>query len=1074
MEFRLLGPLEVRDANRVVAVGGPRARALLAILLLHANEVMPADDLVFELWTKPPDTAGNSLQAHISRLRKALGSARLVTQKPGYLLKLADGERDVERFEALVAEGRQALANQEPLRAGATLREALALWRGPALADLASEEFAGAEIRRLEEARLGAIEERIEADLATGRHAELAPELELLTVEYPLRERLRGQLMLSLYRCGRQADALEVYRETRRKLVDELGIEPSPALRRLETAILLQDSVLEPVVSPRPTSIRLEANTSASTRMVGREAEAAYLGQIFRSVAERRGCHLATVLGAPGIGKTRLAFEFTHSLPGTAVAVIGRCLANQEGAGLWPLAEILKQLAPGTNPNAIRHILDGHEQSDPIAERLAAAANVPASVQDAEDLSWAFRRLLEVLAQRRPHIIVIDDLQWADERLLDLVDFVTEWSRDAALMFVCLARPELLDRRPAWGTGKLNASVLTLDPLLTTDADHLLDQLVASSPIAAEDRREVLDIAAGNPLFMEQIVALTLERLPDGVALPPTIPAIIRARLALLSSDELHILSCAAVVGREFWLRAVSHLSGTGVREVVLAVLRRLMRKDFIEPDWTSVPGEEVFRFRHGLLRDVTYAAIPEIDRASLHEAFADWLESSPPAASLELDELIGHHLEQTYHLRRSEGSSVEREALARRAAGLLGAVARREVASTGLAARVATLRRAAALMPRREAAKADLLADIGADLQEMGQWEEATEHYAEALEIAKEVRDDGLRAYVSLRLSQCRLRTDAGIRMEDFIDEGVRVLARLEELRSADYSARVRATLGSAFIFEGKPERARTLLEQVLRETDGPSMRLVNVCKRLLAAAWLWGPVPTSRAVKLCEELLENNPPLRVAASAYRSLALLEAMQGNFSTARTLASRDRGILQDLGLLPAAAAATEVYGAVELLAGDPRRAEELLQPALATLVALSDAWYVGGVMSTLAEACYLQGKLGDAWELTEKLGQMEIRDISVTIRAGSVRSRVLAIEGDSAAARKEAARAIELAAHTEMPNDRAAALFACAEVLHRLGQLHKARSRTAEAIQLWERKGNVVSARRAKAITKGY
>ena len=376
--------------------------------------------------------------------------------------------------------------------------------------------------------------------------------------------------------------------------------------------------------------------------------------------------------------------------------------------------------------------------------------------------------------------------------------------------------------------------------------------------------------------------------------------------------------------------------------------------------------------------------------------------------------------------------------------------------------------------MPRREAAKADLLADIGADLQEMGQWEEATEHYAEALEIAKEMRDDGLRAYVSLRLSQCRLRTDAGIRMADFIDEGVRVLARLEELRSADYAARVRATLGSAFIFEGKPERARTILEQVLRETDGASMRLVNVCKRLLAAAWLWGPVPTSRAVGLCEELLENNPPLRVAASAYRSLALLEAMQGNFPAARTFASRDRGILEDLGLLPAAAAATEVYGAVELLAGEPKRAEKLLQPALATLVALSDAWYVGGVMSTLAEAFYLQGKLGDAWELTEKLGQMEIRDISVPIRAASVRSRVLAIEGDSAAARKEVARAIGLAAHTEMPNDQAAALFACAEVLHRLGQPGKARARTAEAIQLWERKGNVVSARRAKSITKGY
>src|SRR5215471_882699 len=210
MLFRLLGPLEVQENEDSLPVGGPRQRALLAILLLHANEVMPTDELVRDLWDAPPETAENTLHAHISRLRKVLGASRIVTKRPGYLLSLEEGERDLEHFQALVSQGRDALAAGDPEEAGRLLREALGLWRGAPLADLSPERFGGAEIRRLEEERMSAVEDRVEADLAAGRHVELVPELEQLTTEHPLRERLRGQLMLALYRCGRQAEALDV------------------------------------------------------------------------------------------------------------------------------------------------------------------------------------------------------------------------------------------------------------------------------------------------------------------------------------------------------------------------------------------------------------------------------------------------------------------------------------------------------------------------------------------------------------------------------------------------------------------------------------------------------------------------------------------------------------------------------------------------------------------------------------------------------------------------------------------------------------------------------------------------
>jgi DNA-binding SARP family transcriptional activator len=244
MEFRILGPLEVVDGGRTLTLGGPRQRALLALLLTRANHVVSSDSLIDALWgSDAPRTALNALQYHVSKLRKSLTpSEAIVTEGPGYVMRVTPDELDLLRFERL----REAAHDAQPDEAARVLRQALSLWRGPPLVDLAREEFAQAEIRRLEELRITTVEQRIDADLALGLHHDVVAELESVVREHPLRERLRGQLMLALYRSGRQAEALNAYRDMRRVLVDELGLEPSPALQELEQAILRQDAALLP------------------------------------------------------------------------------------------------------------------------------------------------------------------------------------------------------------------------------------------------------------------------------------------------------------------------------------------------------------------------------------------------------------------------------------------------------------------------------------------------------------------------------------------------------------------------------------------------------------------------------------------------------------------------------------------------------------------------------------------------------------------------------------------------------------------------------------------------------------
>jgi predicted ATPase/DNA-binding SARP family transcriptional activator len=377
LSYRLLGPLEVYDGDRPLQLGGTKQRALLAMLLLNANRVVSSDRLIDALWgEKPPETAQTALQVHVSHLRKLLepdqgrrGHEVLVTQAPGYVLRTGEEQLDTVGFDRLLESGRDALAGGRAELATRTLAEALSLWRGPPLAEFSYEAFAQVEIDRLGALHLEALEERIEADLALARHAEVVGELEALVVEHPLRERLRRQLMLALYRSGRQAEALGAYQDARRVLVDELGIDPSTELQALEKAILNQDPTL--AVEAGAPAVRTNLPVPP-TPLVGREAELAALRERFGSPDVR----LVTLTGPGGTGKTRLALELARSLLGRyedgvflvelapiddpliALGAIAQALGVKEGAA----GSLLDNLAGHLHDKHVLLVLDNFEQ----------------------------------------------------------------------------------------------------------------------------------------------------------------------------------------------------------------------------------------------------------------------------------------------------------------------------------------------------------------------------------------------------------------------------------------------------------------------------------------------------------------------------------------------------------------------------------------------------------------------------------------------------------------------------------------------------------------------------------------
>ncbi len=445
LEFRLLGPLEVWREGRPLRLGGERQRALLALLLLHANEVVSRERLIEELFGDASETGANALQVGISRLRRLLGDERtsngdgsvLLTRPPGYLLRADAEQLDVASFERLLGEGRQALAGGDAFSAAATLREALALWRGPALADLALLEFAQPEIRRLEELRLSALMERIEADLALGRTSEVVPELEALVEANPLQERLRGQLMLALYRAGRQADALEVYRKTRDLLRDELGLEPSKALQELERSILRQEAALDIEAGPVTAEAEVEFAVCPFKGLASFDvADAEFFFGRERAIAELvarlTSATFVGVVGASGSGKSSLVRA------GLLSALAAGALPGSER---WRLA----LMRPGPEPcSELRRVLGGQALASALGglrpgERLVLAVDqleeVFTACDDEEERVLFLSALAEAALDRDRRAVVVVSLR-ADfyGRLAGYPRFAEQLSRNHVLL----------------------------------------------------------------------------------------------------------------------------------------------------------------------------------------------------------------------------------------------------------------------------------------------------------------------------------------------------------------------------------------------------------------------------------------------------------------------------------------------------------------------------------------------------------------------------------------------------------------------------------------------------------------
>lgn len=1276
LEFLILGPLEVRTDGRLVPVQGFRQRALLAMLLLHANEVVASGRLLDELWGAEAGTDTAVLRVRISQLRKALRGAGcdelLQTRPPGYVLEFDRERLDLGRHERLTAEAGLVLEH-DPARAAARLREALALWRGPPLADFAYEPFAQTTIGRLEELRLTTLEKWIEAELASGREREVVGELRTIVAEHPLREGFRAQMMLALYRAGRQAEALEVYQQTRSLLVTELGVEPAPALQELHRAVLAHDPSLDrppvqalasitanlappapPAVARRewrktvtilvcdvaPASVggRLDAEvmrrvmecchqTSAEivtrhggtvetfagdvvmavfgipaaheddavralraaievrralvvlndeldaqwkvrlsprfgldtgevvtgdaapsqalisgeavpvasglqraaepgeillseatcrltggairaesanlltgtgsrkaaawrllevragasaisrrfdTPFVGRARELAQLRSAYeRTCGEKSPC-LFTVFGEAGIGKSRLAAEARIELLAEARVLVGRCQPYGEGITFAALREIVRQALGGEPAHALGLLLAGEPDGARAAGAVGRLLGLTPAGTTLEEGFWGVRRLCEQLARPRPLVLVFEDVHWAETTMLDLIEYIAENAREAPILLLCLARHELLDQRPQWGGGKLNATTVTLEPLTEPESGMLAGWLIRDLGAAEATRARVVQAAEGNPLFVEQLVAMLADGQWDGgeLQLPGSVEALLAARLDLLGPAERVTLECASALGDRFPVAALAQLAPPDLRTLLPRHLEALVRKELLRP--ARLAGGDGYRFRHILVREAAYRRLPKNERADLHERYASWLESLPDLnMSGGRAELLGYHLERAHAYRLQLGPRDPRiPLLAKRAAAHLTTAGAEAFARTDFRAADQLLARATALMASDDPHRPALLYDRGTSLLTLGRMADADAVLVQAVEGAHAIGDT--RTQWRARIDRVFAQTEADPATLSVSDQ-----ARLaRETRRAleplgDERGLARAWLVAASVEDRRGQAAKKA--QAAEQT----LRYARRCGIYREQAWgLWtlaeailtGPTPVAAGIARCEQLLQGREELRVGdVGVLGTLALFRAMQGQFECGRQMIAQGRELMENLGHSNPLVATMCWRGELELLAGDPAAAEAVLDEARHH-AAVSGMLETGAIITALlARALLWQGRD------TEAEGLVDVARAGAPPDSRPAQARWRSLLAAVHVARGQADDAVALAAHANRllrPTDllplRADVLMDLASALAARGDTAKATRAGKHALTLYTEKGNIVTAQRAR------
>jgi class 3 adenylate cyclase/tetratricopeptide (TPR) repeat protein len=788
--------------------------------------------------------------------------------------------------------------------------------------------------------------------------------------------------------------------------------------------------------------------------LIGRADELARVRSEYERARDTPTSGLCTILGAAGLGKSRLASEFAASVEDEATVLVGRCLSYGEGITYWPLAEIVSELRRRPETAAL------------VDERVAAAVGLADAPSSTEETFYAVRKLLETLAEERPLVIVLDDVHWAEPTLLDLVEHVVDWSTDAPTFFLALARPDLLDSRPSWAATRENMAHLRLEPLGEAEADALLGSL-AGADVGDAVRRRVAEAAEGNPLFLEQMIALLAEDGHGETAVPPTIQALLAARLDRLALEERAVLEPAAVVGKEFWRGAVVELAPPETE--VSAVLQRLVRKEFVQPDRSSLPSEDGLRFRHVLIRDAAYAGIPKERRTDLHERFAAWLERTAP----EYAEIVGYHLEQAYRYSRELGPPGEREQeLAQRAAEHLGSAGRRAYARGDVNASVNLLERALALLADEDPLQFELVPDLAWSLEYSGRIDEAEEVLRRALERASALGRDRDAAVARVDLASLRYshRTDAKV---DEIHEATRIAFPIFE-QAGDDRGLARSWLlvshesWASCRWAALTDASETALLHAQRAED---KALVREVQRWLAMAYYFGPLPVSEAIARLRRQGQMEEPGQDRASALTFLAGLEGLRGNFDLARKLYREGSAEFEELGMFIRIGGRSMISGHIELLAERPEAAEEQLRRGFEVLKGMGEEGVLSTVAANLAEALCRQGRFDECEEVTRiSESAAQPGDMATEIGWRVARASALAGRGELEEADRLSSEAVELAEATDDLFHHGQALLRRGEVLALAGKREKARASFEEAIRRYEAKGAVAAIPRARRL----
>jgi class 3 adenylate cyclase/tetratricopeptide (TPR) repeat protein len=862
--------------------------------------------------------------------------------------------------------------------------------------------------------------------------------------------------------------------ETARLLGDAADTDPIDPLSVKGKALPVSASRLRSVGSELS-----EAPTRATPPFVGRDRELELLRAAFAEVSASRQPRLVTVLGPAGIGKSRLVRALLAEIREQATAVVGRCLPYGDGITYWPVAEIMRALSGAPTEAAVAALAGGggpSEESELVAARISRAAGFTPGTVSVEEAQWAVRKLMEHVARERPLVVVVEDIHWAEPSLLDLLEHVGALSANVPLLLVCIARADLLEERPSWPLiARERAATVTLDPLAPNKAEELLDRLTGRGELAEDERDRFLTAAEGNPFFLQQMVAMRTEARGEGIAtIPPTIQAVLTARIDRLPRAERTALERASVEGRTFHRGAIAELLPQADRSDLDASLDAIVGRGLIRPARPEFANERAYAFDHILIRDATYNLTPKRLRADLHERHAAWLEHRSDQELGEHEELAGYHLERAYRYRvELEPAAPDRyRQLAMNGADHLGTAGRAALARDDVPAAIKLLERAVALLPEDAAERGALMPELGGALTEAGRLSDAEGVLQAAIAGAAERGDQVAEAHARVARLFVRLQVDTGSGAREVREGFESLLASFEQANDDLGLGRLWSLRALVHWIEAQSAKADAAWERAATHAKrAGDERGWSEALSWLASSAYTGPVHVDEAIARCERIrAQLGGHRRAQALVLEHLAGIQAMRGDLAAARRLVDDSRAIAAELGVsMHTAVSHDEAY--VAMAAGDAASAEAVLRAGHERLSEMGEKALLADTAAMLAQVLYERGRSEEAWTFTHEAEDAASEDdLSAQVVWRSVRARLLADDGEIPAAKQVAAQAVEMAARTDWLTDHADALLSQGSVLRMAREADAATRTIREAIVLYERKGNKTGARRARSL----